>query len=461
MKRTIFFYVITGVALFSCLATAFFVFKSPSQLFSPPNVYGESAEAEEAFKDFLGNVAKNMTLKYPTEGKYQTPYVKYDLDGDGENEILVFYSLDNTTVRFHVLDRQDGEWTSIYDDEGYGSGIVSVAFDDLGADGKKEILLGWTPFEGADNRTLTIHALYEDENQQLHLRTLVNQSYLFMAPADMDDDNIDEVLVVSSEPGKSGNVQNTATLLKMTSSGSIRFCGKSVPLDSSVSAYDNLQMQTKGKTNIAFLDAYKGEEAMATELLWWDKEKEALMSSEIALHSNFSNRTLRSPAVPCVDLDDDGYLEIPAQNLPDPEEWNGEKDSEKTIDRREVELFSTNWSTFKLKNGTPTFQTKRCGFVDTQVGYTFCFRSDYADELYAYRNSETGVVTIYLGEENHKKAKPLFSLVASNAESLVEKDMYTFSKKNGNTAIYGTLTSDGAEAGFTNELIEDSIIFYH
>lgn len=453
MKKTLFFYLVTGVALLICLATAFFLFKSPSELITPPNVYGESAEVEEAFKSFLDNDAKDMTLKYPTEGKYQTPFVKYDMDGDEENEAIVFYSLDGTTVRFNVLDQQDEEWVSIYDDEGYGSGIVSVTFDDLGADGKKEILLNWTPFEGATNRTLTIHTFDEDEDENLSLRTLVNQSCLFMSPADLDNDKKDEVLVITSEAAESGTTQISASLLKMTSTGSIHFLGKPVSLDNSVSGYGNLQLQTKGKTNIAFVDAYKGEEAMATELLWWNEAKETLVSAEANPDTNLNRRTLRSPAVPCVDIDNDGYIEIPVQGKEDDDRKKKKKD------KKEEEIPVTRWSTFKLEEGTPRMRTIRCGFVDPQVGYTFCFRTDYADELYAYRNTETGVLTIYMGEG--KKAKPLFSLVASNAESLVEKDLYTFSKKNGNTAVYGTLTSDGAEAGFTNELIEDSIIFYN
>ena len=61
-------------------------------------------------------LTQNYSLKYPKSGDHRSAFVFHDIDGDGEEEAIVFYepSIDNT-ARIVLLDRQDGVWRSLCD----------------------------------------------------------------------------------------------------------------------------------------------------------------------------------------------------------------------------------------------------------------------------------------------------------------------------------------------------------
>ena len=99
------------------------------------------------------NRALNTTLdlskivyRYPQDGDYRSPFVFYDMDGDGLDEAVVLYAPDveSSEVRAMVL-RQSlpGEWYSFADLAGQGNQVDFVAFADLFANRGSSIVIGW------------------------------------------------------------------------------------------------------------------------------------------------------------------------------------------------------------------------------------------------------------------------------------------------------------------------------
>lgn len=465
MKRGIIVFLSGTLALLLVLSLFVSQLKSADQLMTPPNNRGEDAEVTEALQDFLGADYKKMTLKYPSEGNYRSAYIKRDLNRDGAEEVLVFYTLQSdATVRFNLLQEKKEKWVSIYDEAGYGNNILSVDFSDLNGDGQAEILLGWSPFDNSSAKTLSVHSFSEDGTT---LDTLVNQTYSYMSPVDMDGDGLEEILLIKADTGEeapekastenrtSGNptagTVAYAGLLKMNSSGTVSTVGTETKIDGSVSAYGNLSVQKKDGQTVAFLDAYKGTDAMVTEVLWWDAEQSRLVAPFTPKDSLTNAETFRTPAVPATDLDGDGYIDIPVMK--------GEPATASSEDTDvAVPISLTTWYNYEGPNATG-LTVHAYGFADADNRYTYQIPIRMKGQLLAFRNKSTGMVTVYSTADGKTAGSPLFSLVTTNLAQL-RKEEYTFHAEHKNVAVYGTLTGDAANIGFTDELIEKSIFFY-
>ncbi len=77
-------------------------------LLTPPVLSELQTEVDEALRDVVG---QELRLCYPAGGSYRSPYIFTDLDGDEEQEAVVFYTVeDEPLVYLQILDRFDGRW---------------------------------------------------------------------------------------------------------------------------------------------------------------------------------------------------------------------------------------------------------------------------------------------------------------------------------------------------------------
>lgn len=222
---------------------------------------------------------------------------------------------------------------------------------------------------------------------------------------------------------------------------------KNISMDGTVSSYSDMQFLNVDGTKIAHLDAYKGENSMITEVLWWDKDKASLISPTLDKETLSNTVTLRNPAIPTMDIDGDGVLEIPANNVSPAAPEDIESDN--------IKLELTTWKSV-TKAG---FKEKMYSFVNSTAGYIFKLPESLKDSVIAYKQTSKGVMSLYLTTDGENTSAPLFTLLVKERGELTSEDKYTFKATHGDTVVYGTLTSAGEELGFTNKIIEDSIIF--
>ena len=428
---------------------------SPQEVLSPPNPNGENRKLQQAFERAVGS-GTEYKLQYPAEGDYRSAYVLYDLDGDEENEAIVFYSRtsDEGTVRVHILDYIDDEWKSILDSSGYGSKIDSVTFADLNNDGMSEAILSWSLSGTDSSRTMTVHSILLDGSKP-EFKTLSNMPYKAMGVYDMDNDGAKEILVLWNETTRKVP-HNYAALMKMNGNGLQQY-GDEITLDSTASVYDGVYIQ-EGQTPMAFVDALKDDNTMFTEVLWWDAAAQTLRApfTDNDTHTNIS--TLRASAIPVKDIDEDGLIEIPVAYGDAGTSGSSGRASREEVDE-EVPIALNSWSVTTAEE-PGVLKTKAYGMIDTTNRYVLQVDAAYRDSLRFYRNTKTGVITVYsIGSEETRE--PLFSLVYS-ADGKPESwnSEYTFLSEQGSRAVFGTLTSAGTAAGITNETIQNSLVFY-
>lgn len=449
--------VLLGILVF-CLTQI----RSTDSLMRPPDPVGQNEEISDAF--YALKEKSNIQLEAPVSGEYNSAFVKYDVDGDAYEEVLAFYTDTSKEDRVRIslidYDETDGTWSTVYDSAGYGTYIDSVDFADFNGDGINEIILSWGLYTNSISKVLTVHETSFTDEDTAELTTLLNQTYYFKTVADMTNDDTEELLVIWPSTGSNGTTVY-AGLFKMSDKGNLDQLGTRTPVDSNISGYGNYHLQETGSHTIMLLDAYKGDEGMITEVLYWNTDRERLMAPLTDRDTLTNSGTFRIPAIPSADSDGDGLYEIPVVS--------GESvflndESETENDNYAVNL--TTWYGYTYGVG---LVAKHSGFISQSNNCYFRMSSGAASQILmdyqnilVYLQESTGVLTFYSTEDGSTTEEVLFSLVPSTPSKMTGEESYTFRKDSEDSehTVYGTITTAGKNAGFTDEIIEHAIYFY-
>ncbi len=322
------------------LALTLCVLLSGCSLFSPVRellaVPSFSAQNEAVKHAFESDYGKNVQYKSPISGQYLSAFVVTDLDADGADEALVFFLPDafTTTVRVGILDCIDGVWQRTGEIEGGGSDVYSVETIDLDADGVREVILCWTTLESS-----RVMSVYGCSKEPFSLLRLCENVYTAKLAADLDGDGSIEIFSTHLNSA-GGNQTAQARVLRKNESG-ISVLDR-CDLDSKVSRYGEMFVQRTDTGAVLYVDAYKGESQMITEVLCWDERTSTIFAPLLDAETLTNEQTWRSTAVSCRDVDGDGVPEIPCQR--ETFEHSGVWKGEEPLDRQ---LYVTQWCAFR------------------------------------------------------------------------------------------------------------------
>lgn len=131
-------------------------------LMSPPKL---SEEQENIFAALYASAGDDISLKYPKTGENRSAFVMKDLDSDGVNEALVFYTSNimGDNVRINVLDCINGEWVSLYECVGMGPEVESVSFPHMTSAEAGNIVIAYNML----NRKDKVIAVYSYNSERI------------------------------------------------------------------------------------------------------------------------------------------------------------------------------------------------------------------------------------------------------------------------------------------------------
>jgi len=296
--------------LIPLLLSAMFLFSgcsfgtiSVDELMRPPKPVGENGKIQEALEKKLGT---DITLKYPKTGEYRTAYVECNIDGDYENEVIVFYkkNAEVSGIRFNIIDKVGDDWVSAGDSEGEGTDVDKVIIADLNNDGINEIVIGWNTVSTKD-KNVSIYSYTPGLGYESCIGKRFSEMYTVMEIMDFMGDGTQQIMTVLLNTAMT---TSSASLLKLDESG-VTLVGK-VSLDGNVSSYSNI---IKGKINNSinaiYLDGYKGANVLITEIVYYNGT--ALTAPLYDEMEKSTTITLRETATLSMDIDSDGNIEIP------------------------------------------------------------------------------------------------------------------------------------------------------
>ncbi len=370
--------VLAGVSLSAC--TSFTT--DTESLMSPPKLTEEQSLLHSALREVVG---EDYHLKYPkANGDANSAFIFRDLDRDGENEAMVFYSADSAEndTRMNILKKTDGVWYSVYEVSTALADVSSVDFAQTAKDGEA-VLIGWEMSSGDEI------GVYRFDG--FSMETLYSGKCDAYRVVDLDSDGWDEIAVFTGS--SSGRYQarmlyEDAGAIELTNSVRIA-C-----LASSFLKVTEGELE-KGRKAL-FLDSQVSEGVYTSEVLVYEadtlsrliplsEEDEGggiTVVDEIVLE-----KPLRYSAVLCGDIDGDGLIEVPCaysgqvseETSPETSGETSEKTSERTSEEQEEvqpESGEANPICY-MKYAGGKFAVCWIGVANARNGWIFAFPEDW------------------------------------------------------------------------------------
>lgn len=403
-----------------------------SDLLRAPKLTGEMQPVQKALEQSLTG---NYTLVFPSSGEYRSAIIMRDIDVDGVNEAVAFYSttIDNTVnIHIAVVDQIDGKWTVTSQQNLVGSDVERVMFDDLDSDGTQEILVGWNIYGNVDKKL----CVYEYKGSSMI--TILSQSYTSFITCDLNDDFSKDILVLNL---------NTTTALSQASyysvsENEINEIGR-CSLDGSVTAYyDPVVSKTNDGRFCVYIDAAKGA-GLITEMIYF--EDGILVNPFYDPENPAESPTLRTSIVTSKDFDGDGIVEVPIMTaLPVEAQFSVNE-----------QAYLTTWSVFNGNEFVPKLYT----LLNYNDGYYLNLEKEQTDKITVVRDTEKRQRTVFEYDyKNNKFGKELCHIRAVTKASFKANNYAGdgYIKLGENEAlVYLLNVSDNAdEYGFSEEEIK-------
>ena len=380
------------IFLTGCSASGF----SVENYMRPPAAAGDSAAIQQLLNEVLGT---EFSLRYPRSGEYRSAVVLEDIDSDTADEAIVFYRLSTESSGAHmiVLDCDErGEWTIAGQSAGSGE-IDRVLFGDINGDGSQEIITGWSGYY--DGGTISVHSLVGGVLHRISVVTGEQDAYPAdqyseMAVGDFDGDMRDEVMTVYRSPSDGMAVARILRIGYGVDGSAQMRTADSAATDGSVYQYINAQAGYTGMGSFCMvLDGCRGADQYVTEIVYWDKEEQALVSplnnTEETVTAVFG-RTL--PTI-SQDINGDGMIEIPSDKL-----------LPGYSARSEAPMYLTSWYNFNRDEARLAAQA----VMRLDQGYYFRFPIGWDGKVTVQPDADSAIMYFYLTGSGGAFANEIF-----------------------------------------------------
>ena len=272
-------------------------------LLSPPKLSLEQEQIYDALRRAAGS---SISLKYPKTGGYLSAFIVSDIDGDGEDEALVFYEKnllrnEEKALRLNVLDQIEGSWRSVYDLAAGGAEVEEVMISRLGSNSRTNIIVGYSMVNQGE-RVLSVY-----DYRQGELTETLNSSYSLADVCDLDRNGENELLIVC---GQALSQSARAMTYVLAQDGS--YYESRVELNEAFTDFANLLYgNTAEGIPCVWLDGITGPSTVQTQVLTLENGVLTLLYSD----KDSGIRTVRQSGYLTCDLDGDGVAEIPVNTL--------------------------------------------------------------------------------------------------------------------------------------------------
>lgn len=296
------------LALLLALSGCSLELKSIETLMRPPLTATEQ-ELEKSIDTYLGN---NISLRSPASGSFHSAITLHDLDGDKNDEAIIFYVNNNDTavVRMCVLKKNSNGWQLVSDFAGNGSGVYSVDFYDLNNDGGDDMLVSWYLFEDKVNKTLTVYSSSRKGNE-INFSACATENYNLLCVADIFSNGEKQLILTYTDTAKK-NDRTNIRLMSLNEQNRVVLVAET-SLDDRISSITSLKADkpSDSEDTRIFADALLRDNKLITEILVWNAEKKCFVELISPSLQYEGLVTARSSNLYSFDIDADGIIEIP------------------------------------------------------------------------------------------------------------------------------------------------------
>lgn len=365
---------------------------SIDNLMTPPKL---SVDQEQIYSALTAAAGTSISLKYPKSGKYLSAFIIEDIDGDGENEAVVFYektslAVEENTLRINILDQYGGKWRSVCDTPAEGTEIEKVIISKLGSNDRINLIIGSSLINRSEKKV----AIYNYNFNVGTIEKTFSESCSFIDVTDLDNDDENEFLLLA---GSSTGMPAVAEAYKLDSEGI--YHKYNCELSGSFTEFDSLSYgEIEGGRKGLYIDAASGTGYIQTDIVYMD----GMGLNKVFATPEESLSTVRPTGCNSFDIDGDGILEIPVQTV--------SPGYEEVSESEQMKL--TAWMFVNKDN---RLEQKYSSYYSINDGYIFVFpekwrnkvtvrRDAINDEIVfcAYSDGQTGreLMRIYCAEDS-------------------------------------------------------------
>jgi hypothetical protein len=234
----------------------------------------------------------------PTGGPNRQSVQVKDLDGDGVDEALAFFSVagSENPLRIHIFRKTEDDYQSADVIEGGGTAIESVRYADMNGDGVTELIVGWQMSTALQH--LTIYSLRDLQ----HVR-IVGADYTGISICDLNADGGDDVIAVRLAAAETPGEAESFTLM---SDGEV--VSSVARLSAGVESVARiLSGRLRDGSPAVFVDGKAGGSTI-TDVLTYSG---GLVNISADAATGYAAGTERALSMYCSDIDKDGSIEVP------------------------------------------------------------------------------------------------------------------------------------------------------
>ncbi len=441
MKKII--VVILAVAVCLSLMFAIYNINSFESLMRPPKLSGENRLLQHAFEQSVIN-SDGIVMKNPLSGFYTSSYLFFDMNNDGQEEALVFYSdlSEDNLACVSIFKKVGKEWNFVSKIKGQTEDFYEVNFADINGDNVSEILLSWktneniesvraTDFGVLGNRVLSVYSF-----DGISTTLLKTESYSNIHVSDFNKDGSDDFLFVNlSFSGQ--EKKTTGRILSFNKDYSVAR-ELSVSLTGLLEVYNiatDSVIENQNEFTRIFIDGAISERGVITEVIKVSHNDFELSLPLYEMNQSQNPVTLRDTRLFSMDFDGDNIIEIPTLEL-----FPGAVRIEKGTSERS----SLNLTVWNELNNSEISVDKKC-VVNTSYEYMLIIDDSWINMISAIYDYNNSTLTFYYLKDDGEFDEEIFSLRAfSNPEwqsddagyyKLVENSAYVYGYKFNNADL--------------------------
>ena len=407
-------------------------------LMKPPVFTEEQEKLNAALTEVIG---ESYVLRYPETGELNSAFIFKDLDGDGTEEAMAFYSVYDESTRINVLKKTEESWVSVYEAAGFYGDIESVNFAKIDKKGS-DVVIKWEQEVG----------VYRYENERLE--KVHGESCEGAEITDIEGDGKNEVVIISK------NAMGRNSLKIVYGSGKEVLATDDISIHAD---YPNIFAKGYGKIydgkGMFFIDSEIYEGVYLTEMFALEgneakryfiadfykdeTEKENEQSAVAIPGGSYGERgvLLRNTKVPCMDINGDGIIEMPVEVR---------KDSPQD---KSSEIFFLQYMRYNGEKSEPVWN----GVANTESGYLFSVPENWNKKISVQYGSSTDSF-VFTNIKTGEAVLEIFAVSKSDYQDKYED--YVFAAEDETKNYYVKLVS-GEESEFyiEPETISEKFIF--
>lgn len=275
---------------------------STEDLLEAPRLNQRQTMVEAALDGSLN--LSSILYRYPRTGDYRSPFVFYDLDSDGNQEAIVFYtnSTGQSNVRAGVLrEQEDDSWVVVQDLAGSGDQVEFIRFAHVTSAETPNILIGWLDSRSGQP-TLSVYTF-----QRGRMTASVQMPYHSIDVGEYLGDGLNQILLVRQDSSEYYQLY----LLGGTYDSRVSVLGE---LSLNQDALEILQLSRGrlwGNRYALYVDERRSDinYPYATEIVGVSRSGLELLVG--GTDQELYGETFRGEEVLCLDLHGDGTIEVP------------------------------------------------------------------------------------------------------------------------------------------------------